>query len=300
MIDDIISQPAAGSGRSGAFMFWGSWRSDGLHRHWGQLPASESHGHRHRRRPTLLPIGWRWRATSCYGDVHCGNNPVQHVPGNDYWFSWLQSCHRYYRDFDWLSVSQVRCHDYVELLAELHLLPGFLSAHPRVRLLVIDSVAFVFRRLFDDLSQRTRLLNDLAQQLITMATRHKMAVVITNQMTTRLRGGQSQLVPALGESWGHAPAIRLLLHWVGPQRMAAIFKSPAHMDSTIQYQITSEGFRDANQCEQPQSKRPRRHTNQPAASQRDTSFWLVRVCQSIRGWAEFLSSVLKYKVNIFQ
>ncbi|XP_036961162.1 DNA repair protein RAD51 homolog 3 isoform X2 [Acanthopagrus latus] len=161
----------------------------------------------------------------------------------------------------------VRCHDYVELLAELRLLPGFLSANPRVRLLVIDSLAFVFRRHFDDLSQRTRLLNNLAQQLISMATRHEMAVVITNQMTTRLRGGQSQLVPALGESWGHAPTIRLLLHWVGHRRMAAIFKSPGHMDSTIQYQITSEGFRDADQCEQLQSKRPRRHTNQPAASQ---------------------------------
>ncbi|GLD73256.1 DNA repair protein RAD51 homolog 3 [Lates japonicus] len=51
----------------------------------------------------------------------------------------------------------VRCHDYVELLAELHLLPNFLSDHPRTRLLVIDSVAFPFRR-FDNLSQRTRLL----------------------------------------------------------------------------------------------------------------------------------------------
>ncbi|XP_073326450.1 DNA repair protein RAD51 homolog 3 [Pagrus major] len=165
----------------------------------------------------------------------------------------------------------VRCHDYVELLAELYLLPDFLSAHPRVRLLVIDSVAFVFRRLFDDLSQRTRLLNDLAQQLIAMATSHEIAVVITNQMTTRLRGGQPQLVPALGESWGHAPTIRLLLHWAGARRMAAIFKSPGHMDSTIQYQITSDGFRDADQSEQLQSKRPRRHTNQSAASQRDTS-----------------------------
>lgn len=168
-------------------------------------------------------------------------------------------------------LSEVRCHDYVELLAELHLLPDFLSDHPRVRLLVIDSVAFPFRQHFDDLSQRTRLLNGLAQQLIAMATSHNIAVVMTNQMTTRLRGGQSQLVPALGESWGHAPTIRLLLHWAGPQRLAAIFKSPGHMDSTVQYQITSEGFRDADQSEQPQSKRPRTHTNQSAVSQNDTS-----------------------------
>lgn len=168
-------------------------------------------------------------------------------------------------------LSQVRCHDYVELLAELHLLPDFLSDHPKVRLLVIDSVAFPFRQHFDELSQRTRLLNGLAQQLIAMATSHSIAVMITNQMTTRLQGGQSQLVPALGESWGHAPTIRLLLHWAGSRRLADIFKSPDHRGATVQYQITSEGFRDVEQSEQPPSKRPRTHSVESAASQRDNS-----------------------------
>ncbi|XP_034393076.1 DNA repair protein RAD51 homolog 3 [Cyclopterus lumpus] len=165
----------------------------------------------------------------------------------------------------------VRCHDYVELLAELHLLPDFLSEHPKVRLLVIDSVAFPFRQHFDEMSRRTRLLNGLAQQLIAMATGHDMAVLMTNQMTTRLQGGQSQQVPALGESWGHAPTIRILLHWAGSRRLAAIFKSPDHMGSTVQYQITSEGFRDVDQSEQPPSKRPRTHTDQSAASRGDAS-----------------------------
>ncbi|XP_061746030.1 DNA repair protein RAD51 homolog 3-like [Nerophis ophidion] len=159
----------------------------------------------------------------------------------------------------------VRCHDYVELLAEVYLLPDFLSAHPQVRLLVIDSVAFPFRQLFDELSQRTRLLNGLAQQLISMATKHNVAVVLTNQMTTRLRGGQSQLVPALGESWGHAPTLRLLLRWAGSQRQATIFKSPNHMEATVSYQITSDGFRDIDQTEQQPSKRPRTLPEQSAA-----------------------------------
>ncbi|KAG7220409.1 hypothetical protein INR49_018247 [Caranx melampygus] len=162
----------------------------------------------------------------------------------------------------------VRCHDYVELLAELHLLNDFLSEHPQTRLLVIDSMAFPFR-LFDDLSQRTRLLHNLAQRLIATATRHNVAVVITNHMTTRLRGSQSLLVPALGESWGHAPTIRLHLQWEDSQRVAAIFKSPGHMDTSVKYQITSDGFRDADQSEQPQSKRPRIDASQSAASQPD-------------------------------
>ncbi|XP_054640506.1 DNA repair protein RAD51 homolog 3 [Dunckerocampus dactyliophorus] len=159
----------------------------------------------------------------------------------------------------------VHCHDYVELLAEVYLLHDFLSRHTKVRLLVIDSVAFPFRQLFDQLSQRTRLLNGLAQQLISMATKHNVAVVMTNQMTTRLRGRQSQLVPALGESWGHAPTLRLLLQWAGSQRQATVFKSPDHMEATVGYQITTDGFRDTEQSEQLQSKRPRTLTDQSAA-----------------------------------
>uniref|UniRef100_A0AAQ6ADR2 DNA repair protein RAD51 homolog 3 n=1 Tax=Amphiprion ocellaris TaxID=80972 RepID=A0AAQ6ADR2_AMPOC len=164
------------------------------------------------------------------------------------------------------NIYMVRCRDYEELLAELHLLPDFLSERPKVRLLVIDSVASPFQQLFDELSQRTRLLNSLAQRLIAMATSHHIAVVITNKMTTRLRSGQSQLVPALGENWGHAPTIRLLLHWEGPRRLVTIFKSPGHMDATVQYQITADGFRDTDQSEQPQSKRRHTQVDQSAAS----------------------------------
>lgn len=162
---------------------------------------------------------------------------------------------------------QVRCHDYVELLAEIYLLPDFLSSHPKVRLVVIDSVAFPFRQHFDELrTQRTRLLNGLAQQLISMATKHDVAVVLSNQMTTRLhQGGQSQLVPALGESWGHAPTLRLLLRWAGSQRQATIFKSPDCEEATVDYQITTDGFRDDDRSEQPPSKRPRTLAGQSAS-----------------------------------
>uniref|UniRef100_A0A671NDD8 DNA repair protein RAD51 homolog 3 n=1 Tax=Sinocyclocheilus anshuiensis TaxID=1608454 RepID=A0A671NDD8_9TELE len=139
----------------------------------------------------------------------------------------------------------VRCHDYVELLAEVYFLPCFLSEHPEVRLVVIDSIAFPFRHDFEDLSQRTRLLNGLAQQLIQLATQHSLAVVLTNQMTTRVSNGQSKLVPALGESWGHAATQRLILHWEGLRRLASLYKSPSQMEATIQYQITVQGFRDA-------------------------------------------------------
>uniref|UniRef100_A0AAZ3R410 DNA repair protein RAD51 homolog 3 n=1 Tax=Oncorhynchus tshawytscha TaxID=74940 RepID=A0AAZ3R410_ONCTS len=76
------------------------------------------------------------------------------------------------------TVVLVRYHDYVELLAEMYLLADFLAQHPEVQLVVIDSIAFLFHHCFDDLSQRTRLRNSLAQQLIQMATNRNTRNVI--------------------------------------------------------------------------------------------------------------------------
>ncbi|OBS74431.1 hypothetical protein A6R68_15036 [Neotoma lepida] len=69
-----------------------------------------------------------------------------------------------------------RCHDYTELLAQVYLLPDFLSDHSKVRLVIIDGIAFPFRHDLDDLSLRTRLLNGLAQQMISLANNHRLAL----------------------------------------------------------------------------------------------------------------------------
>ncbi|XP_075706526.1 DNA repair protein RAD51 homolog 3 isoform X5 [Rhinoderma darwinii] len=137
-----------------------------------------------------------------------------------------------------------------------------------IKLIIIDSIAFPFRHSFDDLSLRTRLLNTLAQQLINIANQHKLAVVLTNQMTTRIGSSESLLVPALGESWGHAATNRIILHWERLQRFAALYKTPNQKDITVPFQITHKGFRDVQAVEHetssPESevnprKRPREH-----------------------------------------
>ncbi|XP_019492130.1 PREDICTED: DNA repair protein RAD51 homolog 3 isoform X3 [Hipposideros armiger] len=94
-----------------------------------------------------------------------------------------------------------RCHDYTELLAQVYLLPDFLSEHSKV--------------------------------------------ILTNQMTTKIDRNQASLVPALGESWGHAATIRLIFHWNQKQRLATLYKSPSQKESTVLFQITPQGFRDA-------------------------------------------------------
>ncbi|KAM9046340.1 DNA repair protein RAD51 homolog 3 isoform 3-T4 [Megaptera novaeangliae] len=101
-------------------------------------------------------------------------------------------CHIYY----------FRCRDYTELLAQVYLLPDFLSEHSKV--------------------------------------------ILTNQMTTKIDKNQALLVPALGESWGHAATIRLIFHWDQKQsRLATLYKSPSQKDATVLFQITPQGFRDA-------------------------------------------------------
>ncbi|KAG8587632.1 hypothetical protein GDO81_005736, partial [Engystomops pustulosus] len=162
------------------------------------------------------------------------------------------------------------CRNYAELLAQILVLPDFIAQHSMVKLVIIDSIAFPFRHSFDDLSLRTRLLNKLAQQLIDFANQNKLAVVLTNQMTTRIGTSESLLVPALGEGWGHAATNRIILRWGGLQRFAELLKAPTHKDVTVQYQITHIGFRDVQAVEPKTSfptpksdinprKRPREH-----------------------------------------
>jgi RAD51-like protein 2 len=145
-------------------------------------------------------------------------------------------------------VHYFRCQDYVQLLALMHILPDFLKEHSQVRVVVTDSIAFHFRHDFHDLALRTRLLNGLAQDSGRIAARHHVAVVLTNQMTTRFGGSDDgkgyQLVPALGESWGHAATLRLVLHWKNHTRQATLYKSPSSPETTVPYQITMGGVRD--------------------------------------------------------
>lgn len=128
---------------------------------------------------------------------------------------------------------------HLEVIARINLLPSFLAKHPELALIVVDSIAFQFRYGFEDsYSKRTKLLNGIIQKLVKLANENDIAVVLTNQMTVRPGKGE---VPALGESWGHACATRLLL---GTSRQAFLLKSPSRQEATAPYAITRDGFRD--------------------------------------------------------
>ncbi|CBJ28124.1 rad51 homolog C [Ectocarpus siliculosus] len=140
-----------------------------------------------------------------------------------------------------------RLHDHAEQLAAVRTLPEFLVAHPEVKLVVMDSVAFHFRHAFQDMSVRTRMLSRMAQQLNEVAQAHSLAVVLVNQMTTKVmtgHRGESSLVPALGESWAHAATNRLLLLWKGQERFAELLKSPRLRRKTVPFSVVGVGIRD--------------------------------------------------------
>lgn len=137
-----------------------------------------------------------------------------------------------------------RVRDAVEQLAVIEILGTFLTEHPQVKLVVVDSVAFHFRQDFDDLAARTRRLSQMAQHLMALAHKFDIAIVMMNQVTTRILGdGQSRLVPALGDSWAHAATNRVLCYWKGSDRFAFLFKSPSMPAAAAEYRVSKDGIR---------------------------------------------------------
>ena len=180
-------------------------------------------------------------------------------------------------------LSKIHCfrvHDYTEQLATLKMLPEFISTHPDVKLIVLDSVAFHFRHDFTDMAKRSRVLSQMAQMLNKMSSDYNLSVVVTNHVTTRLGGGSSSgssgsssggsgssssggsssssssggsgrgnndttayLAPALGESWSHAATNRVELFWNQTRRTARLTKSPSLSLRSVPYQIVADGVR---------------------------------------------------------
>ena len=140
-----------------------------------------------------------------------------------------------------------RVHDYTEQLATVQHLATFLRNHPAVRLVVIDSVALHFRHGFSDMALRTRLLARMAQQLHALADGANAAVVVVNQMTTRVLGSDLAVMePALGQAWSHTCSNLVQLRWderVAGHRIAALVKSSHCPCGEAKYEITAAGVR---------------------------------------------------------
>ncbi|KAK9792999.1 hypothetical protein WJX73_005778 [Symbiochloris irregularis] len=112
------------------------------------------------------------------------------------------------------NIFYLRLHTHEELIEALQNLGGLLAQQSQVKVVVIDSITFPFRQELQDLAQRARTLGRIAQDLLRVAESRHVAVVLMNQVTTKvLEEDVSKLIPALGDTWAHAVTNRIMLHW---------------------------------------------------------------------------------------
>ena len=154
----------------------------------------------------------------------------------------------------------LRVHDEGAQMSTLLALESLLQTHRNVKLVVIDSIAFHHRASASRMdstpetaAQLRTLLVQLAGHLGQVATRHRVAVVAMNQMTTtKTATGDFATVPALGEAWAHAVTTRLLLS-PSPnpasdvRRTCQLTKSPRLPAGQADFTVVESGIRGADE-----------------------------------------------------
>lgn len=84
-----------------------------------------------------------------------------------------------------------------QLLSIVLELNKIMLEYTRVKIIIIDSIAFLFKGI-SDFNQRSQWLNQIGQELKKIAFEKGILIVLTNQMTTKLHNSNGILVPALG------------------------------------------------------------------------------------------------------
>lgn len=148
-----------------------------------------------------------------------------------------------------------RTADAAEMYSTIKHMENFLQSHRRVRVLVVDSIAFCFRQEFgDNAAHRARVLTDIAATLRRYGHDHNIVVVLTNHMTTKFdRANENSagwLAPALGETWAHQPSTQVRFERSAgspPVGRATLTKSMEQaVGRSCLFQITEFGIRDVS------------------------------------------------------
>ncbi|GAB6026503.1 DNA repair protein rad51c [Chamberlinius hualienensis] len=111
-------------------------------------------------------------------------------------------------------IHYTRCPTYRTLLEQIDGLEKFLLNHKQVRLVIIDNITNPIRIKFDSkFHERNAVLQQHVHTLLKLAKKYTLAVVITNQMTTKINNDEVSLVPALGAHWSHCVCNRVCLEY---------------------------------------------------------------------------------------
>ncbi|VVD03686.1 unnamed protein product [Leptidea sinapis] len=128
----------------------------------------------------------------------------------------------------------------------MYTLPKFIEERPNVRIIAIDSIIDPFKEGIT-LQRRTGLLFRLMADLQRIAVSRQIAIVLMNQMSTRIGLSTGAVVGALGDGWAHRCNIRLLLSAprnVDAERVAALLKSNSSPETVGRFRICQDGIRD--------------------------------------------------------
>ncbi|XP_068619754.1 DNA repair protein RAD51 homolog 3 [Battus philenor] len=140
----------------------------------------------------------------------------------------------------------VNAFGFEKFCAFMHQLPQLFTDGTNIRLIVIDSIAFPFKEGITA-KQRTGLLFRQMAELQRLAVQNQVAVVLTNEMSTRVGLSSGAVVGSLGDAWAHRCNIRILLSEPddpGGDRLALLLKSNIAPEAVAPFKITSEGIRD--------------------------------------------------------
>ncbi|XP_034661300.1 DNA repair protein RAD51 homolog 3 [Drosophila subobscura] len=122
------------------------------------------------------------------------------------------------------NIHYVSCPDAVQLMATVLSSHRHLIAHPNIKVIVIDSLAFSLRML-EDGAQRFELLLELLQSMRRLQREHPVAWVVTNVLTHRCIGRQFHVVPALGDLYSHLINERIWFSRSGQCSLGKLWKT---------------------------------------------------------------------------
>ncbi|XP_055636639.1 uncharacterized protein LOC129775669 [Toxorhynchites rutilus septentrionalis] len=140
--------------------------------------------------------------------------------------------------------------DSSSLIEELDTLENLLKAGEKIKLVVVDSLSFLIKCNTENSLERLEVDYTILTKLHVLAYRYKLAVVITNDCTTRINPSNSTdstVVPALGECHSHKINQRIVLGAINEEQpgifIASIEKSLFRPRSSIKFRITEAGIR---------------------------------------------------------
>ncbi|XP_025837107.1 DNA repair protein RAD51 homolog 3 isoform X2 [Agrilus planipennis] len=98
----------------------------------------------------------------------------------------------------------------VEFIAAINILENWLQMNKNIKLIIVDSITAPIR--FAAIEKRAEILNNVLYNLKLLAQRYNLAVVITNEMTTKISSvNEISTVPSFGSSYYHKVNTRIQL-----------------------------------------------------------------------------------------